>query len=331
MPITSVSLRRMAEWFKLSRVSRLMYLVLLIVLGSMAFGDFPETPDGQVDYLILRAGWDGTDPTVPTIELAERYNLPGSYTTLGVSRTPGFYLLNSPQLLGLEVGIWAIRAINVAAAIAIGFIVSCMWSVRWWVITLPVVLIGWGWIAWATPGLLWAAFIAWTWMLISRSDGWWYGIPLGVAVAARAWPAILVVALFTMDRRRSAIGAASAAAVLSVGGLFLPGVTIERTIRSLTDDGWAFAHGSNLSLSTLLARVGIPTVITIAVGIIFVASTVHRMGPQRGFGVAMAVGLLISPIAWFHYWSATAPMWPRIFPIGATPQETTSTDSEWAG
>ena len=300
-------------------VRRIIWLVVVLWLARSVLAPIPVTPDGQVDYLILKAGWDGSDPTVPTIEFARRYELPGIYTTLPVTRTPAFFIVNSFQLLDLTAGLWAIRVLNVFGAFFLGWTAARMWQVRWWTVSIPAMLLAWGTLTWTTAELVWAAMIAWTWQMVDRGDRWLFGVPLGLAVAVRAWPAILVVALLVMGRNKTAVGAASTAGILTIAGLAVPGVTFERALRSLTDDGWALAHGSNLSASTLMSRIGVPSALTIGVVTVIVFWAIRHMEVRRGYGIALMAGLLVSPIAWLHYWVATAPMWPSLLGCPARP------------
>ena len=286
--------------------------IVLMVVRMLLDPSMPVTPDSQVDYLILKAGWDGLDPTQPTLELARAYDLPGIYATIGVTRPPGFFIVQAPQLIDLDWGMWVIRVLNLLGAVTLGLVAGRIWGVPWWPTAAAAALFDIGAFTWGTPSLFMYALVALTWLSTTRGDKLAGGVPLGIVSAVRLWPGIGIVALAAMGRWRAALGASVTAAALTLGGLVAPGVTIESTIRTITDRGWALAHARNYSLSTLLSRVGVPTVATVLTGVALVWLVTRKMEPARGMGVALGVGVLVSPISWLGYWAITAPWWPAI-------------------
>lgn len=82
----------------------------------------------------------------------------------------------------------------------------------------------------------------------------------------------------------------------------------------LAGSEWMFVEGSNISVTAVLARVGVPAVVPVAVAVMVVWLAAGRLDVRRGVGVAVVVGVLASPIAWFSYLVSTVPLWPYYLP-----------------
>lgn len=303
------------------------YLVAAAALALLAWRlatfEWPYTPDGTVDWLIVKAGWDGLNPAAPTFELGQHYQIPGHYSTvLSVTRSPAFFIVHAPVMASLEWSIWIIRALNVAGAVVVGWVAGRLWGTDWWPYALAAAAVGFGAFKWATPELVWAACIAVVWYAAWRGDWKWAGVVLGVVAAVKLWPAILIVAVLALGRRKIAAVATATAGALTGFGLLLPGVSVASTLSALDGGGWATLNAdSNLSLSTLLSYIGIPEFATVAAAVVLVWFC-RRFGVRRGFGYAVVLGLLASPITWGQYWAAAVPLLPALLTADVETVET---------
>jgi hypothetical protein len=98
--------------------------------------------------------------------------------------------------------------------------------------------------------------------------------------------------------------------LLTVMGLFVvsPDTAVAGIVAGSTD--WLDVHRQNLSLSAALFAVGIPIPITVLLGSLLVLAVTRTGDLNHGFGLALAAGILLSPLAWPAYLTATTPLWP---------------------
>ena len=150
-----------------------------------------------------------------------------------------------------------------------------------------------------------------TTMLVPRASGWW----LGVAAGIKLTPAVFIVGLWMMGRRREAVQAGVAAVgTVLVGAIVLPrsswtfwtgtgfdpsrvgGVayisnqSLNGAVWRLTGPGGSAAWW--LLLSALVALLGYRAL-----------QVQQRSGtPVGSVAVLALVGLLVSPVSWSHHW-----------------------------
>ncbi len=150
-----------------------------------------------------------------------------------------------------------------------------------------------------------------TTMLVPRTSGFW----LGVATGIKLTPAVFVVGLWALGRRREAVQAAvTAVGTVAVGAVALPA------------SSWAFwtgtgfdatrvggvAYISNQSLDGAIWRLTGPggslpwwlllSVATAALGYRALREQDRFGTPVGTVAVLALVGLLLSPVSWSHHW-----------------------------
>jgi hypothetical protein len=278
---------------------------------AMTFLGRDVTSDAGHDWVLLRAGWQGLDVSRPVYELAGDIGQPGVYTTLSVARPPGFFIAYAPLLPSTQSFLEVATAMASAAGLAlIVHVTQRTGRLRLWS-TLAVAGICLGisttFLRSNNPAFIWAGLVIMTWVGLERR--WAWGIPLGVAAAVRLWPG-LAIAILLARRREAGIGAALTMGLLTVLGLFVvsPDTAVAGIVAGTRD--WLDAHPQNLSLSAALFAVGVPIPITILLGSLLVLAVTRTGDLNHGFGLALAAGMLLSPIAWPAYLTATAPLWP---------------------
>lgn len=147
------------------------------------------------------------------------------------------------------------------------------------------------------------------------------GIWLGLAAALKAFPALLVAYLAARGRWRafgSAALVASAATLLALLPYGLAGgaSTIKDWLTlSLSEPRWTLGPNDQ-SVRAVVARLGGPPLAWALVGLAclaVVALALRRPAatrePLEGIGLVLLVAILITPIAWVHYFVLAAPAW----------------------
>jgi len=174
--------------------------------------------------------------------------------------------------------------------------------------------------------LLLALIAAATWLLVRGLDGR-AGLLLGVAIALKVFPALLLIVLLSRERWRAAGAAVTTALVLTLVPLMLYGADgfadLLRDFWRLANSGFP-ARGNNQSLLAALDRLfgsGDGEFIHQAAGptlIVFVflaallliglsAAGIKTRAPAIATTTlqmwsALVAAVLLSPIAWDHYW-----------------------------
>lgn len=146
------------------------------------------------------------------------------------------------------------------------------------------------------------------------------GVWLGIAAALKAFPALLVLYAAYRRRWRAAAWGGGLALALSVCSLLPLGVTEAVTsarhwLASSTAGVWV-VHPRNQSLPALLTRLGIPPagVIVVDLALLLVAAVALRRTPSDDdlvseMGVVTLLMVLLSPLAWEHYYLLALPAW----------------------
>jgi Glycosyltransferase family 87 len=179
--------------------------------------------------------------------------------------------------------------------------------------------------------LLLALMVGATWLVARGSDAV-AGVVLGVAIALKAFPALLVIVLVCRARWRAVAAAVGVAIVLTLLPLPLYGfdgyVQLLRDFSRLAGSGFP-ARGNNQSLFAAFDRLMGPAdddfihqaegPVRIAYGVVAVlmllALTIVSLRTRRPsiatiiiqLYAAIAVAVLLSPIAWDHYWVLMLP------------------------
>jgi hypothetical protein len=113
----------------------------------------------------------------------------------------------------------------------------------------------------ATTVLLMVDFVLLAWAFRDRR---WAGVPLGLAMASRLWPALIAVGFWIGGYRRTAVHSIGVCVVISTIGLFLPAVTLTGTVASVIGGTAAWVtRNQNVSAALTATRIGIPIVVPV--------------------------------------------------------------------
>lgn len=149
------------------------------------------------------------------------------------------------------------------------------------------------------------ALAAGAWVLLERDRQWMAGILLGLLIAAKPNYALWAVLLLFCGRWRATVVAALLAGALCALPLALygPGIYGEWTRAVATDPHWFFPN--EVSLTGFATRMGHPRIGEgLAAALLAVACGLvawKRPSLRNTSGIALSVGMLASPLAWFHY------------------------------
>ena len=256
--------------------------------------------DTAMDWVLLKAGWEGLDISQPLHDLAVKLEVEAAethYLAGPVARPPGFFSLYTP---GLVSQLWLTFTVAILNAAAVAYLSRGVWWIAGGVMLLLAESL-----IWVNPAALWAGLIAVTRKHLD--DGWKWGVPLGMAAAVRLWP-LLPVAFLMLIRKRVGWGAAGTFAVLTGLGLLI--VSPVDAVNSIMEgSGWRTLPGANWSLSTFLERIWIPVAVTVGVGSVVTLAAARRLAPFGGFGLSVLAAVILSPLAWPAYLASTAPAW----------------------
>ncbi len=129
----------------------------------------------------------------------------------------------------------------------------------------------------------------------------WAGVALGVAMAIRVWPTLIAFGFALSGRRRLAYEAGASAVVFTLLGLLIPQVTIVGSLTALTQGSdHGVGHPQNASLTALLAGVGVPISLGLAVLTVMVLFLAWKRA-SSAVEVAALGGLLAVPLSWPAY------------------------------
>jgi hypothetical protein len=267
-----------------------------------------DIPDTAIDWVVLRAGWSGLDVSRPAAELAAALGVPGWYSNVPIARPPGFFIAYWPLLSTSTMAVWSMVFLNAAGLGVLVHAARRMWNLG----VVASMAVGFGCLAlaaesaaWVNPSLLMSGLIVLTWHRIDAK--WFWGVPLGVASAVRLWP-LLVVVWLVLRRKPTGWGALAVVGALTVGGLAV--IPAEMAFANLVGGSvWAGSHLMNLSISWPLRHL-IPVAAIILVGSTLTLWAARKIDVQIGYGVVIAAAVVLSPIGWPAYLTATAPLWP---------------------
>ncbi len=266
----------------------------------------------------------------------------------GVSpRTPAALLLQLPLLLIPESALMpvvttlillgALATIGLAAHISGVELARLVWVGPFLVLSFPVVTaVSYG----SLNSLVMVTLLLLSW---ANRDKSWAGIPLGVAMASRLWPGLVVVGFWISGRRRAAFQAFAIFIVMNLAGLALPGVGLTGTIRVLLGGGpdWV-EHTQNASVSYLLLQLGVPVAISVMTASGFALFMALR-DPEKAIPICVIGGLIASPLSWPAYslaalpvaalaWRNSPPRWRALIGMAILPSVAwLETPTAWKG
>jgi alpha-1,2-mannosyltransferase len=148
-----------------------------------------------------------------------------------------------------------------------------------------------------------------------RRAGAW----IGAATALKLFPGLLLLYLAYRRRWRGLLTGTAVAVGLSAAPLAPYGVTgalrESRTWLAASAAGVWGVRGSNQSLAALVARLHAPAAALLAcdlAGVALALIALRRLEDRDGYGeigTVMLVAILVSPIAWVHYFLLAFPAW----------------------
>ena len=153
------------------------------------------------------------------------------------------------------------------------------------------------------------------------------GLFIGVAAALKAFPALLIVYLAVLGRWRAAAAAIVVAAALTATPAMFYGPggawqTLRDWLSISTTGGWSdrFQNQSLYAMSARIAPAEAYRVYLLAAAVllaVFVVTAVRGRsrsdGVTAGLAFALACAVLLSPIAWDHYWVLMFPAMLVVF------------------
>ncbi len=265
-------------------------LVALVVDG--------HTFDFGLDWLTARALLSGIDPHQPLSELGERFGV-------GIDggghwihpRTPAALLIQAP--VGLIPREWAYvvgRLLTITSFAGFAWVVAriARIPIHWCLAAMPFLLLIPPFsdvLAVSQTSFLVAGAIGLSWLMMRDGDRTSAGFPLAVAVSLKLWPWPLVPALWWTGHRKAAAGCVVGFSAFNLAGLALPHVTLTGVVNGLMDAG---DLGSPSLIGDIDPWVAAATAAAVVYGL-------RRLEKWQVYSLAIAVGLLASPVLWSHY------------------------------
>ena len=298
-----------------------LYFVCAISIGVLVVTSVsPAIADSTADWLATSAARDGLNPYVDLRVLSAHYSVDyfhPAQSHIGDSpwlhpRTPGALLVLlpisfvSPDLLFKVVTFLSLAILGYAAFHLFPRVAGMEWTKALFLGTLlifsgPVVRT----LQFGSIGLIIALLVCWFWIGIRDKDSWWAGIPLGVAIVLKLYPAFLLLPALFLNRRRAATSAVLVATSLVAAGMILFGIGGEQAIAGLMNAGDVWlrlpSNGSVVPILepwlTLDATV-IAGLISLLLGALLWRSKGIRHSPDLAFASAVVVMLLAAPLSW---------------------------------
>ena len=267
--------------------------------------------DLQVVWIAERAFLAGIDPSLPVAELAEATGVavPTDSILKVHPRPPSGYLLEA--WVGLLPSGWVATSGLVLATLGLAITIGLTGVLRGRslpILFFPLLVLTdatWSLIWWRSTSWLTSVSILGCWVLARKRDSMWAGLALVPAAGTRLFPLILIPVLWLQDRRKAAVAAGAGLVLLNASVLALPHVSFDSTLKVLTSDKSDFLMSyGNGSLWSLVTRPGghvaiAATLFVLAVVVVWLWSS--KVSFDKAFGVAIAGGLLVVPVAWSHF------------------------------
>jgi len=310
----------------------LFVLTLFLAGYTMLRNVSGELADATADWLVVTAATDGLDPYQDLVDLAEHYGIeyaPVAADELGDfervhPRTPGALMLLAP-LAALPAS-WAHPFMVVLNLAGLAWV---------WLVALP----RFEWTASANRlpilGALLAATMAFLhtleygthsslllllvivyWSRLRARDSSVAGTALGVGIALRLFPALLLLPGLHWRRWRAVTASILSFLLLNVAGSIVFDLSPADALGALrsASDEWMMFSG-NGSIAMPLARSGlsstIASLVTVIVGLlgaVFWLRRARRHSWDETIAVLVVVMLLASPLSWDHYDVLTFPV-----------------------
>ena len=298
-----------------------LYFVCAVSIGFLVVTSVsPAIADSTADWLATSAARDGLNPYADLRMLSAHYSVDyfhPAQSHIGDSpwlhpRTPGALLVLfpisfvSPDSLFKIVTFLSLAILGYAAFHLVPRIAGMKWTKA---LLLGTVLIFSGPVVrtlqFGSIGLIIALLVCWFWIGIRDKDSWWAGIPLGVAIVLKLYPAFLLLPALLLNRRRAATSAVLVATSLVGAGMILFGIGGEQALAGLMNAGDVWlrlpSNGSVVPILepwlTLDATI-IAVSISVLLGALLWKSKGIRQSPDLAFAAAVVVMLVAAPLSW---------------------------------
>jgi alpha-1,2-mannosyltransferase len=251
---------------------------------------FLVTPsDFAQDYLAASAVRNGTNPNALSRDLAQRFGLPTTLVTSRQTAHPPFVTALSLPFASLP---WPEARL--------------LWQLGLCILTaalLPLTDIGIAALLLLSPAWIFGlalgnvdAIVVCLCLIAAKPRC--VALSLGIATALKVYPALLILGLFTIGRRREAITSCIVAGVSTLGATWLIGLeSLTGWLQFIPRNGDMFAVNMlNLSLSKLAGLADLPTFVTTLLGLIALASLFRKNTIEPLFPAI----LLVSPVSWLQ-------------------------------
>ena len=307
------------------------FAVAIIAFGVVRLG-LPSLSgtfsDLTLDKLVVSAATDGEDPYAPVEDLAGRYGVVlggvgeselGDATRIH-PRAPGAILLLLPlQLVPFDLVHSFSLVVNALAAVAFILAVAFATKIRadWILLGAPLLVLSHPAISafeFGSQSFVVAGLITIAIGLLWRDDSRTGGVALGIAIALKLWPALLLIPLWRAGRRRGALAALATSGGLTVLGALVFRLSPFQVWQAMTGAGstWVgFTGNGSLAgrFAILGASVPMATVLSVLVLLpVLLLLWNRRIEVELQLWAAVLVGLFASPLSWDHYNIVLIPM-----------------------
>lgn len=282
------------EYVSLREVFAWAVLTASVVAVAVLTADVPARPeiyDVEVERQLARSAWEGQ---------SAEYE---------VARTPGGLFLGLPWLLATD----AVAAATVVNIVCLGLIAVAIVRLAdpsrlitiLLIVGLPGSILFRQAIFHASPTLPILAALLWGWVWVDERPAI-AGILWGIAGVARLWPFLLLLAV---RNRRVKWWMVSCTVGLTIFGLLLPGVSLEKTAALLTRGNSAWIAAShNGSAASWLTDLGTTEAAMIGGGVVLVIWTFGIRLVEDRIAWTIPAAILASPLAWVPYLIVVVPV-----------------------
>lgn len=299
---TMITNIRSLQWYSTSLLNGFI-AVLLVILAAWTVFVTPES-DFIQNYVAARAWMLGLDPNGSTLELRSICCLDSPIPHTSIPQTA------HPPFATLFVMPWALLPWEPA---------------RWLWMLFGCIMMIWAWYRLATPPL--ARILTLSFVLVALSLGafepllfaciaymlWQIdrvptraGAALGLAIAIKTYPVVLLLGLFFTKRWRAGAVAVATAGLLTILAEVILGFGVTRDwlayvpINSLAqaDQAW---NVSTVRIARAIFPNLSPTIAFLALLLFFGASMLPALRHNKDLRQLVPIMLLVSPISWAHY------------------------------
>ncbi len=300
-----------------------LFVIWAVYLGFITASSTDSTfADSTADVLVASAARDGTSPYQDLRILSETYRIAYVAPIETAADSPLVHPRTPASLLFLQLFAQMDADSAHAAAMAITFV-----SIGGLAVCVVPRLTSWP--TWVSIGLMAlllfsgpvlrglqigsiSAFIALLigvfWVGTADRDSVASGLALGVAIALRLFPALLLVPALLWGRRRAAGSALAAAIGLNLVGMFVFGLSLTDVVDGLaaTSATWILEDSNGSLIKPLVGWIGMPTtvgVVTVSTVLVLLVAKSRSVEGRYLNAVALTtvVMLLASPLSWEHY------------------------------